>query len=417
MESLFIGPPNLTQEEDRTVLAAPVHVGKTEMRLWFRIPTSVNPTLSSDPFFAACLIPAMALGKTLKTESPVSASLLCAADSVQNIFHNWFPELARIQVSAAPVSRSRERRGGVGCFFSGGVDSLYTFLKREQEITTIVYVHGFDVDLSDDILRKKVSEALRAFAARTGKSLIEVETNLRDFTNQHGAWGEKIHGSALASVGLLLDSLLERIYVPSSYAYSELFPWASHPLVDPLWSTETIQIVHDGCQASRFEKVATIAEDDRALSALRVCWENRNGAYNCGQCEKCIRTMSALEILGALDRCPTFSNPLNLETIRQFELTGHGPELFWKDNYKAAVEHKQDGIAAALKIALDQYGAAKMINSLSDQFSNIVANPRWNEFALRHRERLFLFLLKGNRRWMTLKIFKENIKRLFGRNP
>lgn len=416
MESLYIASPDLSQEENCSVLAASVRVGKTEMRLWFRTPKSVNPSLSSDPFFAACLIPAMASGKTLKTESPISASLLCAADTVQNIFHNWFPKLVRIQVSADPVSRSRVHRGGVGCFFSGGVDSLYTFLKREQEITTIVYVHGFDVGLNDDVLRRKVSEALQAFAVRTGKSLIEVETNLRDFTNQHGAWGEEIHGSALASVGLLLDSLLERIYIPSSYAYSELFPWASHPLVDPLWSTETIQIVHDGCQASRFEKIAMIAKDDRALTTLRVCWENPDGAYNCGQCEKCLRTMTALEILGALNRCPTFSAQLNLETIRQFELKGHGPELFWKDNYNAAVQHKQDEIAAALKIALDKYSVAKVINSLSDQFPKVVASPRWNEFLLRHRERLFLSLLNENRWWMTLEIFKENIKRLRGKN-
>lgn len=127
--------------------------------------------------------------------------------------------------------------------------------------------------------------------------------------------------------------------------------------------------------------------------------------------------MTALEVVGALGRCPTFSTPLNLETIRQFELTGHGPELFWKDNYRAAVEHKQDSIAAALKIALDQCSAAKAVNSLSEQFANIVANPRWNKFLLRHRERLFLSLLKENRGWMTREIFKENIKRLFGRNP
>lgn len=414
MESLFIGAPDLTQEGEHTVLSAPVRLGGSEMRLWFRVPASVNPALAADPFLAACLIPAMALGKSIEIESPISASLLCAADSVQNIFHNWFPELTRIPVSADPLSRSRERRGGIGCFFSGGVDSLYTFLKHEQEITTIVYVHGFDVGLNDDPLRKKISDALHEFAARTGKSLIEVATNLRDFTNQHGAWGDKIHGSALASVGLLLDSLLERIYVPSSYAYSELFPWASHPLVDPLWSTETIQIVHDGCEASRFEKVATIAGDDRALSTLRVCWENRNGAYNCEVCEKCLRTMTALEILGALNKCPTFLAPLNLETIRQFELTGHGAELFWNDNYKAAVEHKRVDIAAALKIAIDQCSAAKVINSLSDQFADIAANSRWNEFTLRHRERLFLSLLKENRRWMTLEVIKENVKHVLG---
>ena len=384
------------------------------MKLWFRVPGSVNPTLSADPFLATCLIPAMALGRSIEIESPVSASLLCAAASIQNIFHNWFPQLSPIPVLATPLSRSRERSGSIGCFFSGGVDSLHTFLKHEQEITTLVYVHGFDVRLDDHLLRKKVADALHAFSEQTGKAVVEVETNLRDFTDQHGAWGEKIHGPALASVGLLLDSILERIYIPSSHSYSELFPWASHPLVDPLWSTETIQIVHDGCEASRFEKVATIAGDARALSTLRVCWENRNGAYNCGECEKCLRTMTALEILGVLKKCSTFTAPLSLETVRQFELAGHAAHFFWNDNYQAAVKHKRVDIASALKTAVDQYSASKAIDSLSDRFSDIVATSRWNAFTLKHKELIFLSLLKGNRRWMTWETIKENVKHVLG---
>lgn len=416
MENIFIGTPALNREGEYTVLSAPLRFGGTEMKLWFRCPASVNPALSADPFLAACLIPAMALGNLLKLEHPVSANLLRATGTVQNIFHNWFPELAKIPVSADPIPRSRERQGGVGCFFSGGADSLYTYLKHEQEITTIVYVHGFDVALHEHPLRKKVSDALRRFASRTGKSLIEVETNLRDFTDQHGAWGEKIHGAALASVGLLLDSLLERIYVPSTNAYADLFPWGSHPLVDPLWSTEVIQFIHDGCEASRFEKVAAIAGNDHALSTLRVCWENRNGAYNCGQCEKCLRTMTTLEILGALNKCPTFSVvPFNLESIRQLELT-HISQLHWNDNYKAAIKYGRVDIAAALKAAIDQYGAAKTTRHLMNEFENIVANPGWNKFITKRREHLLLSLLKENRSWMTREVIKENVKHAFGWN-
>ena len=410
MASLYIGTPVLTQEGDHTVLAAPVSVGEREIRVWFRVPANVNPTLTSDPFFAVGLIPAMALKQPLEIQTPISASLPDTANTIQKIFHNWFPALGLVPVHAITCPEPQKRRSGVGCFFSGGVDSLNTFLKHEEEITTLIYVHGFDVDLKDHALRTKVSDSLRAFAARTGKSLIEVETNLRDFTNQYGDWGRHIHGSALASVALLLNSILGRIYIPSSYAYSELFPWASHPLVDPLWSTPAVQIIHDGCEASRFEKVASIAGDTRALSILRVCWENRNGAINCGVCEKCLRTMTALKVLGALDRCPTFQTPLDLASVSQFELKKHGNSLFWKDNYLAAVEYKQDAIAAALKTALEHYDENNLILTLSNQFAKIVASSNWNEFTRKHRESLFHSLMRGNGRWMMKEILKENIK-------
>lgn len=416
MASFLVGAPDLTHDGDHTVLSAPVRAEGAEMRLWFRVQASVRPTLSADPFFATCLIPAMALGKPMEVEGAVSPSLLRAAEPVQDIFHSWFPELTRIPIAAAAaVPKLRQHGRGVGCFFSGGVDSLYTFFKHEQAITTLVYVHGFDVKLGNHGLRKKVADALHAFAAQTGKQVIEVETNLRDLTDPYGEWGERVHGTALGSIALLLDGALERIFVPSTNSFAELFPWGSHPLVDPLWSNETIEIIHDGCEASRFEKVAAIADDDGALSTLRVCWENRDGAYNCGRCEKCLRTMVALETLGALEKCPTFSTPLSLETVRQFKLAGHIANLHWSSNYRAALKHERPEIAGAVKAAIRRYGISKAAADLSGQLRDITPGSEWEGFTPRQRELVFLSLLKGNHRWLTWEIVKEDLKRILGR--
>ena len=412
MTDFLIAPPTITQEGDYAVLSASVITPGSEMTLAFRAHSDANLTITADPFFAACLIPAMALGTPLDIADPVSPDLLSSAQLIQNIFHNWFPELKRIPISAGCMSKPRKLQDRVGCFFSGGVDSLHSFLKHRHEITSLVYVHGFDVALADIPLRKKVSSALQAFASQTGKELIEVESNLRELTDQYGGWGPKMHGPALASVGLLLDSRMKRVYIPSSYAYSELHPWASHPLVDPLWSTDTIQFIHDGCESTRFEKVASIANDDRALSTLRVCWENRNGSYNCGACEKCIRTMTALEILGVLHKCLTFSNSLDLELVRQFDLKNDGEVLFWKDNYNAAVKHNRHDIAAALKTALDQFNTTEALKALGNQFKNITNHTNFDTFVLRYREDILLSLLNSNRDWTTREVIKENIKRL-----
>ena len=74
----------------------------------------------------------------------------------------------------------------------------------------------------------------------------------------------------------------------------------SHPALDPLWSTEAVEVVHDGAETRRVDKVAALAASPLALRYLRVCWENRGGAYNCGRCGKCMRTMVDLDLAGAL---------------------------------------------------------------------------------------------------------------------
>ena len=42
----------------------------------------------------------------------------------------------------------------VGCFFSGGGDSFYSFLKHRTEITDLIFIHGFDISLANLELRK-----------------------------------------------------------------------------------------------------------------------------------------------------------------------------------------------------------------------------------------------------------------------
>jgi hypothetical protein len=202
-------------------------------------------------------------------------------------------------------------------FFSGGVDSFYTFLKRRDEITDLIFVHGFDVRLDDAPLRRMTSEMVRRVASRFGKRVVEVETNLRSLLDPYAHWRDHAHGAALATVGHLLSGSFGRIYISAAYSYAGLMPNGTHPLLDPLWSTEALDFVHDGCEASRLDKVAFIAQHEVALENLRVCWKNSDGAYNCGRCEKCMRTMIGLYVVGALDRCTTFDRPLDPKRVRR----------------------------------------------------------------------------------------------------
>ncbi|HEX5416178.1 MAG TPA: hypothetical protein VFZ25_10970, partial [Chloroflexota bacterium] len=206
---------------------------------------------------------------------------------------------------------------------TAGVDSFYTLLKHREEITTLIYVHGFDVPLENLPVRAKVSSAIRAVAAELGKDVVEVETNLKEFSDHYGRWAENSHGAALASVALLLSPQFERVYLAASHTYVQMTPWGSYPMLDPLWSTEATEIVHDGCESTRTEKIASLRSCETVLRWLRVCWENRNGAYNCGECEKCLRNMIVLRVAGLLQSCVSFDRPLDLEKVSQIVVADH----------------------------------------------------------------------------------------------
>ncbi|MGH7857039.1 MAG: hypothetical protein ACREQY_06865 [Candidatus Binatia bacterium] len=217
----------------------------------------------------------------------------------------------------------------------------------------MIFVHGFELRQAEPSLREKILRGVREAASELGKPLLEVETNLRTFSDPLCAWGWRYHGSALASVALLLSPRFHKIYIPGAHPYRHLAPWGSHPLVDPLWSTEGIEIVHDGCEATRAEKVARISGCETVLRWLRVCFRNTNGAYDCGRCEKCVRTMISLRIVGALERCPTFESPLDLDAVRRLEIPDDNIRSLTRENLEAAESRGDDqALVEALRSCL-----------------------------------------------------------------
>jgi hypothetical protein len=296
--------------------------GKDPYRVWFR--SSIGGlALNGDTLLVAGLLPAMALGEPLEVPLPVSPELLAASAVLQDVFASWYREFHHVEVRAAGGvvrrGRRRTRRAeGRAAFFSGGADSFYTALTNQDRLTHLLLIYGFDIAVDDTAMRSQVDEHLRAAASGLGLELVEVETNLRQFSeNHHCYWGLHYHGAALAAVGQVLRGVSGEVMIGSSYPYASLFPWGSHPMTDPLWAAgEDLVIVHDGSAVDRFEKLAVVAQSDVAMAHLRICFENPGGVYNCGRCDKCVRTMIGLRLVQGLDRAETLPKELDLDLVR-----------------------------------------------------------------------------------------------------
>ncbi len=350
----------------------------------------------------------------ISPDMTVSPHLLDNLQTLQEIHHTWNPIFKIVPIEAR-TSPSRSLHGGAMSFFSGGVDSTYTFLKRQSELTHLVFIQGFDFfaesgnsgaltaadltdlsqlafklmspgnavsaflksrlsqktmsDLSDyrrsgavpegleealvrDLngaitggsiwqdrrfaginLRPATQALLKArpqtedtrplnrhlledaypleisrrrdrsfetavarnakFVEGAGKTLIPVATNYFSFGYRYNLSRTLTQGNSLACIALILG--FPRVYIPGAYSYGQLVPLGSHPLTDPLWSNGSVQIVHDGAEARRVDKVMKIARDGNALANLRVCFTDMN--INCGRCSKCLRTMIPLTLL------------------------------------------------------------------------------------------------------------------------
>lgn len=127
-----------------------------------------------------------------------------------------------------------------------------------------------------------------------------------------GAWGF----FAIYSCVFALQKGIKRYYTPSALSYEEIKDFGKNyrdydmacfceSYLVPLLSTESLELIVDGCQYKRTQKTANIANWEFARTHLNLACK-RNG-INCGYCWKCMRTLATLEAIGKLeDFAPIF---------------------------------------------------------------------------------------------------------------
>jgi hypothetical protein len=326
---------------DGVSIKAELTPGSKTYDIFFRS-NDIELTKNTEVLLAVGLLPAMKTRSTLVANGAISQKLFNAIELISTFFHTLNPNFKKIKIKnlvSQPANYPKEKR--VGTFFSAGVDSFYTFLKHQQEITDLIFIRGFDIPLTDQVLLKKTSEVIREVGLKFGKRVIEIETNLRSFYEhsfiQPYLRMQYHQGTMLASVGYLLFPFFQRIYIAATHVFADTrLPYlGSHPAVDSLWSTEALEFVHDGGEATRATKASLIAKSDLALNSLRVCGKNTGGAYNCGVCEKCIRTMINLHCVDALERCTTLPKKLDIQRISELKIQGVGGRAFFNENLQA----------------------------------------------------------------------------------
>jgi hypothetical protein len=231
---------------------------------------------------------------------------------------NAAPNIETGRRRCAPVDGQRHAIG----FLSGGVDSLHMLMRNRQQyrpeepayIRDVLFVHGFDIGKRrrdpENGRYQAALHRLEPVASETRARLVACRTNLRHLPSRPGFWEDRHIGAALAAVGHAATLRPAFAFIGGTYTVANAIPSGSHPVVDGLFSSQRVAVIHDGARFTRLEKAYDLASWPAALAALRVCAGSpEGGAANCGRCEKCLCTR--LELLAAgIDETETFGPSL-----------------------------------------------------------------------------------------------------------
>lgn len=349
-------------------------------RLWFEVDGRYRDVVGddADPFVVALLPLGMASRSDIEVLGRVSPRLAYGVEEYQRVVHAWWPvntQLVTLHHRALDDVAGRRRGDGVGCTFSGGVDSFYSLWRHlpnnepnpSFRITHAIMINGFDhdTDLDDEGLFPALVGIYGPLMDELGVELVVVRTNLQAFRDvavrrAHARTGgtgrhanQRSFGTALAAAGLLLGGLFARVYIPGSVDYAALHPDGAHPMIDHLLSTERTETIHDGADVKRVDKTAVLAQWPATYSRLRVCrtegWTSVDTATgtvdNCCVCPKCVRTMTTLDLNGALSRFESFPRPLRRTNVRFAHDTLPASLAFERENFELALAKRRWDVA------------------------------------------------------------------------
>lgn len=281
-------------------------------QLWFELGSQSGtikspPTPLFEPFVLTLLLLAMQRRETLFVDGPLCSTFERGLEQIQKRFQEWYPNrFSRISIQSGGERRLAPLSGAPmtkATAFSSGVDSFYTLLTESPDETLFVAA-GFDMPARNADSVAELTESTRILMAKRGVKLWTAETNAREFVDSVD-W-TNVHGMVLAACALFLESRWSQFVIPTSYLHTQHPKWGTHPELDPYFSTGGLHFIHPREEADRLEKLRVIANHPESYSRLRVCWIQNIGLRNCGECEKCIRTMTALELLGVRKLYTTF---------------------------------------------------------------------------------------------------------------
>jgi hypothetical protein len=324
-DAVLVGPPNIGRRDEWTRIGFPVE-GLLQPELWFDLDTEFEPFFgnSSDPALTALLVAAMEAGRPLHLEGPVSSRLIWHMNNtVFPVITRQIPFLPPVPVTVRDVRSDVEPKGkAVLTGFSCGVDSLSVIqdhflhpdVPDEDRVTHLLFSHvghhGYGHDVHE-IANNRYGR-VKGGAELLGLPLIRVYSNTPEFyTKQYDGRLNWLATLTLrnSSVPLLLQGGVRRFLAGSSNAWSSVgvFPTSdmtkADPILLPALGTERIELCAVGHEYTRVEKTRQIVELELARRYLDVCI--MEGHRNCSRCEKCLRTLLTLELLGELDSFAT----------------------------------------------------------------------------------------------------------------
>ena len=307
--------------------AVPIEIGGRKLTLETTVYSRWQEFFTTDRLDGAVvqLLPtAMRLGENIKVEGAISAELAWLLET------NGIPLLATLKNMRTVRIEAREYTTTPLCNpkfdaamgFSGGVDSfsaLFDLLKRPNlgpKLDVLMFNDFSSRRRRDPEATELDVSRVRNLAQRLELEFCEIRSNIAeiDVVGYGLAHSTSNVGGAFLLAGLFRTFIVASGYDAQMLGKDQNYAGSIEPAVLQYLSPPGRQAYLFGSNKTRVAKTREIVDEPEVQSGLDVCLSRSINHLNCGKCEKCLRTLAAVEILGKLDK---FEGLFDLHAYRQ----------------------------------------------------------------------------------------------------
>jgi hypothetical protein len=297
-------------------------------------------TNDANGWLLAAYMPAWEMGeKEIVIEGVVCPVLVANLKLASSLFALWYKGMGRPPEIRAEALARRVPAEEAAVFMSAGLDSIYSLYdlteylpvghpKRPSAGLLIDYRWRGLSDAEAALRFEERQQRCRILLESRGLRLETIRTNLRILMPGGNFWTRRYHGAMLAAMAHFCSARLGECNISSSIAVTYdndidvSYPWGSHPMLDPLFSSAHMEIKHYGMEVRKADKVRMLGEWPEGLLQLHVCTSKQANGRNCGRCKKCTKTKMYLVANGLEQALAAFDySSFSGKDIRSIRIT------------------------------------------------------------------------------------------------
>lgn len=255
-----------------------------------------------------------------------------------------------------PNQKKLEKRNSI--FFSGGVDSTSSLITVEKDKPILITIWGSDIWDYDELGWKEAKKTVEYFGKQFELENKYLKSNFRKFIKEQeltkefqpklkDSWWHGVqHGIGLLGhvAPYAYKYNITTHYIPATYTKKDKkVTCASYPTIDESIKFANCNIIHEGFDKTRQQKIKNICDYCRRTGKkleLRVCYMERGTKLNCCHCEKCYRTIMA--IISEKQNPQFYGFEIKEETLKEIEKEIKEKKLITKATKKMWKEIKKE---------------------------------------------------------------------------